>query len=107
MNKNRIRGSLGRTSGRMTAKSISIKGPGCKFGGCARKAVELTPGGLRRVPVTGLGKPQGGPSAAQKSADGIVGGGNEPAKVGGLTPLKARTVPVKGLKAVASKPRVS
>ena len=33
----------------MTAKSVSTKGPGCKFGGCAAKAVELTPGGLSRV----------------------------------------------------------
>jgi len=29
----------------MTAKSIVIKGCGCKFGGCAEKVVELTPGG--------------------------------------------------------------
>jgi len=37
----------------MTVKSISIKGQGCKFGGCAAKAAELTPGGLRRVPDDG------------------------------------------------------
>jgi hypothetical protein len=30
----------------MIAKSISIKGTGCKFGGCVRKAVELTSGDL-------------------------------------------------------------
>ena len=30
----------------MTAKPISIKGAGCKFGGCVRKAVELTSGDL-------------------------------------------------------------
>ena len=48
-NRNRIRGIPGRTSGRMTTKSISIKGSGCKSGGCARKAVELTPGGLSVV----------------------------------------------------------
>lgn len=29
----------------MTAKSIVIKGCGCKFGSCAEKVVELTPGG--------------------------------------------------------------
>ena len=28
------------------AKPISIKGTGCKFGGCVRKAVELTSGDL-------------------------------------------------------------
>src|SRR5207245_5769991 len=30
-------------------------------------------GGLRRVPSSELGKPRGDPTAAQKSADGIVG----------------------------------
>jgi hypothetical protein len=29
----------------MTAKSIVIKECGCRFGGCAEKVVELTPGG--------------------------------------------------------------
>ena len=33
----------------MIAKSISIKGTGCKFGGCVRKAVELTSGDLPLV----------------------------------------------------------
>ena len=46
MNKNRIRGIRCRTSGQMTAKSISIKGTGCKSGGCVLKAVELTSGDL-------------------------------------------------------------
>ena len=36
MNKNRIRGIRRRTSWQMTTKSISIKGTGCKFGGCVR-----------------------------------------------------------------------
>lgn len=49
-NRNRIRGIPGWTSGPLTAKSISIKGPGCRSGGCAPKAVELTPGGLPTVP---------------------------------------------------------
>ena len=39
----------GRTSGQPVAKSISIKGQGCKSGGAARKAAGLTPGDLRRV----------------------------------------------------------
>jgi hypothetical protein len=30
----------------MTTKSISIKGTGCKSGGCVRKAVEITSGDL-------------------------------------------------------------
>ena len=38
----------------MTAKPISIKGTGCKFGGCVRKAVELTSGDLPFVRESGL-----------------------------------------------------
>ncbi len=34
----------------MTAKSIVIKGCGCRFGGCAEKVVELTPGGSALCP---------------------------------------------------------
>lgn len=41
----------------MIAKSTSIKVAKRKFGGCARKAVELTSGGLRHVPEAGLKKP--------------------------------------------------
>ena len=37
------------------------------------KAVELTSGGLRRVPETGLREPRGSLTPAQKSAEGIVG----------------------------------
>jgi hypothetical protein len=36
-------------SGQLTAKSISIKGAKRRFGDCARKAAELTPGDLFRV----------------------------------------------------------
>jgi hypothetical protein len=39
----------------LTAKPISIKGIGCKFGGCVQKAVELTSGDLPLVPESGLG----------------------------------------------------
>ena len=74
-NRNRIRGMLGRTSGRRIAKSISIKGQDCRSGRAAGKAIELTWGGLCRVPTSGLRKPQGDPSAAQESAEGIVGHG--------------------------------
>jgi hypothetical protein len=38
-----------RTSGQLTAKSISIKGGKRRSGGCARKAAEITPGDLLRV----------------------------------------------------------
>jgi len=38
----------------MIAKPISIKGTGCKFGGCVRKAVELTSGDLPFVPKSRL-----------------------------------------------------
>jgi len=56
----------------MIAKSISIKGAGCKFGGCALKAVELTSGGLPHVPESGLRVERSTLTVRQKSAAGIV-----------------------------------
>ena len=58
-NRNRIRGILGRTSGRLIAKSISIKDQGCRSGRDAGKAIELTQGDLRHVPILELREPQG------------------------------------------------
>jgi hypothetical protein len=55
-NRNRIRGMLGRTSGQLVAKSISIKGQDCRSGRCAGKAPGLTWGGL--CPCPGLGTEQ-------------------------------------------------
>src|SRR5215470_13031021 len=49
MYKNRIRGLRRRTSGQVTAKSVSIKDAGGKSGGRVSKAVELIAGGLRHV----------------------------------------------------------
>ena len=72
-NRNRIRGILGRTSGRRTAKSTSIKGQGCRSGRGAGKAIELTWGGLRHVPVSELRPPRGALTVAQESAEGVVG----------------------------------
>ena len=69
----------------MIAKSKVIKGRGGRSGGRAAKAVGLTSGGLRCVLATGLRSSQGGLTAAQKSAEGILGGS---------APLKARTVEV-------------
>ena len=57
MDKNRIRGLPGRTSGQVTAKSTGINDRGGKFGGCAGKAVDLTSGGLRCVRNPGLSLP--------------------------------------------------
>jgi len=54
MDKNRIRGNRWRASWPMTAKRTSIKGIGCKFGGCASKDVGLTSGDLSSVLDTGL-----------------------------------------------------
>ncbi len=71
--RNRIRGIPGRTSGRLTAKSTSIKDQGCRFGRGAGKAIELTQGGLRHVPTLELREPQGDLTGAQESAEGIVG----------------------------------
>ena len=73
MYKNRIRGIRCRTSGHVTAKSISIKGTGCKSGGCVRKAVEFTSGDLPFVPNSGLGMGQLIQTGRQKSAEGVLG----------------------------------
>ncbi len=56
----------------MTAKPISIKGAGCKSGGCVLKAVELTSGGLPSVPESGLTRERSLVTGRQKSAEGIV-----------------------------------
>ena len=72
MDKNRIRGLRRRTSGQMTAKSISIKGAGGKSGGCAVKAVVLIAGGLLHVPDSGLRVERSTLTVRQESAAGIV-----------------------------------
>jgi hypothetical protein len=56
----------------MIAKSISIKGAGCKSDGCAWKAVELTSGGLPHVPEPGLRVERSTLTVWQKSAAGVV-----------------------------------
>ena len=85
MNKNRIRGMRRRASWQMTTKPISIKDAGCKSGGCAPKAVELTSGDLWRVVEFTTETAARQLSAPQKSAEGIV-----------ITQvMKARTVPNK------------
>lgn len=56
----------------MKAKSISIKGAGCKFGGCALKAVILIAGGLPSVLKSGLRVKRFTLTVRQKSAAGIV-----------------------------------
>ena len=71
-NRKRMRGISGRTSGRLIAKSISIKGQGCRSAGGAAKAIELTQGGLRHVPTLELREPQGDLTGAQESAEGIL-----------------------------------
>ena len=70
----------------MIAKPISIKGTGCKFGGCVRKAVELTSGDLPLVRNTGLRIERSVLTGRQKSAEGVL-----------VTQvMKARTVPARG-----------
>jgi len=86
MYKNRIRGIRYRASGHVTAKPISIKGAGCKSGGCVRKAVELTSGDLPFVLGSGLRVEQSILTGRQKSAEGV----------GGTQVPKARTVPARG-----------
>ena len=73
MYKKRIRGIRRWASGRMTAKPISIKAAGCKSGGCAPKAVELTSGDLPFVPESGLRVERSILTEWQKSAAGKVG----------------------------------
>jgi len=70
----------------MIAKSISIKGTGCKSGGCVRKAVELTSGDLPLVVESQLRVEQSVLIGRQKSAAGVV-----VTKV-----MKAQTVPARG-----------
>ena len=72
MDKNRIRGIRRRTSGQLIAKSISIKGAGCKSGGCASKAVELTSGDLPFVWDSRLRVERSILTGRQKSAAGVV-----------------------------------
>lgn len=82
MDKNRIGGEPGRTSGQMTTKSTSIKGLGRKFGGCVRKAVELTSGDLPFAVKSRLRVERSILTGRQESAEGVVA-----ARV-----VKARTV---------------
>ena len=81
----------------MITKPISIKRAGCKFGGCVRKAVELTSGDLPFAVEPRLRVERSVLTGRQKSAEGIVAG----------RPAKARTVPVKGVKGAASSRRDS
>ena len=61
-----------RTSGRHIAKSRSIKDAKRRSGGCAPKAIELTPGDL---PGVALGRLRGREAltTGQKSAEGVLG----------------------------------
>ena len=86
MYKNRIKGIRRRTSWQLTTKSVSIKGAGCKFGGCVRKAVELTSGGLPFVLESRLRMERSILTGRQKSAEGVVA----------AQATKARTVPARG-----------
>jgi hypothetical protein len=86
IDKNRIGGIRCGASGQVIAKPISIKGTGCKSGGCALKAVELTSGDLPLVSESRLRDERSALTGRQKSAEGIV-----VAKA-----AKARTVPARG-----------
>jgi hypothetical protein len=69
MNKNVMRGYWERTSGRVTAKSISIEGPGSRSRGCALEDVELIPGELGSGRKTGRAgrRSEERPSSQQKA----------------------------------------
>jgi len=66
----------------MTTKSISIKHAGCKFGGCVRKAVELTSGDLPFAVKSRLRVEWSALTGRQKSAKGVLA----------VQTVKARTV---------------
>jgi hypothetical protein len=70
----------------MIAKSVSIKGTGCKSGGCALKAGELTSGDLPLVSESRLRVERSALTGRQKSAEGKVI----------AEAMKARTVPARG-----------
>ena len=61
-----------RASGPVIAKPTSIKDAERRFGGGARKAVELTSGGLLVVADWRLRASQGALTHEQKSAEGVV-----------------------------------
>src|SRR5712692_1451230 len=108
MEKNRVWRRERRTSEQRIAKSISIEGAERKPGGCARKAVGLTSGGLRRVRDDGLrgaarlfecgaGVSRGRSRAVQSdhSSGALAGNGrNGRARRAGNGSVKARTVPL-------------
>jgi hypothetical protein len=56
----------------MTTKSVFIKHTGCKFGGCVRKAVELTSGELPLAVDTRLRIERSVLTGRQKSAEGVL-----------------------------------
>jgi len=68
----------------MTAKSISIKRARRRYGGCVRKAVVLTSGGLGRVlDNKGLMRESRETlTAIQKSAEGVIAGSSRSARSG-------------------------
>ena len=56
----------------MITKPISIKRAGCKFGGCVRKAVELTSGDLPFAVEPRLRVERSVLTGRQKSAKGVL-----------------------------------
>ena len=71
MDKNQIRGRQCWASQQMMTKAISIKSTGCKSGGCAPKAVELTSGDLPFVLDSELRVERSILTGRQKSAEGV------------------------------------
>jgi len=80
MNKNRVEGARDRTSERKIAKSVSVKVTVVDPAVVRRRRSDLPRETCVAVPSVGLRGPRGSQIAAQESAEGIVGGGNEPAR---------------------------
>ena len=121
MDKNRIGGIRRRASEHMIAKPISIKDVGCKSGGCARKAVELTSGDLPLVVETRLRAERSAPKSGAEVSSGhstpkqsvhsiealVRKERNGRTRRTGNDRWKAQTVPRKRLKGVVSRRRDS
>jgi len=92
MYKKRMGGRRCRTSGLLTAKSISIKGTDCRSGGCALQAIDTY---LGRSAV-GLGNETEGRVIGPDRAAEVSLGRSSVDSPGNREGAKARTVPARG-----------
>ena len=72
MDKNRIKGASTGRAGNVPRSPYPSNGAKRRFGDCARKAAELTPGDLPCV-AAATESARGGLTAEQKSAESVIG----------------------------------